>query len=46
MPEWICLKCGKRWVDDNPEEPRYCPTCGSPSIYVPKTVKPKHTTSK
>gem|GEM_PF-3219848 len=39
MPEWICLKCGKKWVEEGDVEPRYCPTCGSGNIYVPKAVK-------
>ncbi len=34
------MKCGKKWVDDGEVEPRYCPTCGSPTIYVPKSVTP------
>ncbi|MDH5267761.1 MAG: hypothetical protein OEW62_08810 [Candidatus Bathyarchaeota archaeon] len=41
MPEWICLKCGHKWVHEEKIEPRYCPVCGSPTIYVPKIVKPK-----
>ncbi|MFQ6065432.1 MAG: hypothetical protein ACE5L6_08155 [Candidatus Bathyarchaeia archaeon] len=40
MPEWICLKCGKKWVEEGEVEPRYCPNCGSANIYVPKKVKP------
>jgi len=42
LPEWICLKCKYRWTYDGPLEPRYCPACGSPTIYVPKVVKPKY----
>jgi rubrerythrin len=43
LPQWICLKCGYKWVDDSKVEPRYCPICGSPTIYVPKVVKaPKY----
>ncbi|UCE15766.1 MAG: hypothetical protein JSV12_07855 [Candidatus Bathyarchaeota archaeon] len=45
MSDWICLKCGYKWVDESKVEPRYCPTCGSGNIYVPKAVKvPKYHT--
>jgi len=43
VPEWICLRCKYKWVDDSKKEPRYCPICKSPTIYVPKIVKiPKY----
>jgi len=35
------LKCGHKWVEEGKVEPRYCPTCGSPVIYVPEVVKKK-----
>jgi len=28
LPEWECLKCHHRWVDDGKIEPKFCPKCG------------------
>ena len=36
---WICLRCGHKWAVDNRKvDPRYCPLCGSCTIYVPKEI--------
>jgi DNA-directed RNA polymerase subunit RPC12/RpoP len=40
---WICLRCKHKWVDNHKAEPRYCPLCGSCTIFVPKTLEiPKY----
>jgi DNA-directed RNA polymerase subunit RPC12/RpoP len=36
---WICLRCGHEWINHHKADPRYCPLCGSCTIYVPKQIK-------
>lgn len=36
MVEWVCLKCGYKWTVESGPDPRYCPKCGEPTIYVPR----------
>jgi len=41
LPEWECLKCHYRWIDEERIEPKFCPRCGSQSIYVPSDSERK-----
>ena len=41
MVDWVCLKCGYKWVCKSKDEPRQCPMCGCCVIYVPKLIKKK-----
>jgi len=43
---WICLRCKQKWVDHHKADPRYCPLCGSCTIYAPRMIKiPKYRNS-
>jgi rubrerythrin len=39
MANWVCMKCGHKWIIEGKIEPRQCPICGSCTIYVPKVIK-------
>jgi len=39
LTNWICLKCGRKWTTEEGPDPRYCPSCGSPTIMELKEKK-------
>ncbi|MDH5770828.1 MAG: hypothetical protein OEZ25_06045 [Candidatus Bathyarchaeota archaeon] len=39
MPEWECLSCHYKWVDEGKIEPKFCPKCGAQFLYAPGDTK-------